>query len=67
MPENAKGDLEIGGTSIIFSSKPGNIILLDSNLLSHGVPEYEGELSEHIIGIFVIQKSYLWMNGVQVQ
>ena len=67
MPENAKGGLEIGGTSIIFSSKPGDIILLDSNLLSHGVPEYEGELSERIIGIFVIQKSYLQMNGVQVQ
>ena len=67
MLDNAKGGLEIGGALVIFSSKPGDVILLDSDLLSHGIPVYEAEPSERIVGIFVIQKSYLQMNGFHVQ
>ena len=52
---------------VIFSSKPGDVILLDSDLLSHGIPVYEAKPSEQIVGIFVIQKSYLQMNGFHVQ
>ena len=39
--------------------------LFDSDLLSHGVPVYEGNPSEWWVGIFVIQKDYLRLHGVQ--
>lgn len=63
-PES-KGGLEIGGTSICFSSQPGDAILFDSDVLSHGIPSYVAGPSERMVGIFVVQKTYLRIFGIR--
>lgn len=61
----AKGGLEIGGTSRCFSSKPGDAILMDSHVLSHGIPEYTANPSGRIVGVFSIQRTYLLLHGIK--
>jgi hypothetical protein len=67
MESNSRGGLEIGGTSICFQAKVGDATLLDSDVLQHGVREYQGDPNERLVGIFSIQKSYLRLKGVQFQ
>ena len=66
MEEGAKGGLEIGRSSMCFSSKPGDAILLDGDLLSHGMPEYNADPFHRLIGAFVVQKSYLRLHGLLI-
>jgi len=61
---NSKGGLEIGGTSLCFSSGPGDAILLDSALLLHGIPIYEGNPQDRLVGVFAIQKDFLRLHGI---
>jgi len=62
----AKGGLEIGGSSLCFNSQPGDVILLDSDLLSHGVPQFDADPIHRMVGIFIIQKSFLRLHGLKV-
>jgi len=66
MEEGSKGGLEIGGSGLCCASKPGDAVLFDSDLLSHGVPEYLANPSERIVGVFAIQKNYLRLHGLRV-
>lgn len=67
MESDVGGGLEIGGTSVCFQAKVGDATLLDSDVLQHGVREYQGDPHARLVGIFSIQKSYLRLKGVQFQ
>jgi len=58
--------LEIGGSPWCFSSQPGDAVLFDSNFLSHGAPESKGDRAKRLVGVFVVQWSYLRLHGLAV-
>ena len=60
------GGLEIGGTGHSFEWKVGDAILLDSADLFHGTRQYLGDSEERVVGIFIIHKNYLIINGIEI-
>jgi hypothetical protein len=60
-----KGALELGGLGVAFKWEVGDVVILDSQTLQHGTREYEGDLNDRMIGIFIIHQSYLRKNGVE--
>lgn len=58
------GELEIGGSSLALAWQVGDVVVLDSSKLFHGARNYMGDPKKRKVGIFIIQKSFLKINGV---
>jgi hypothetical protein len=63
--------LEIGGTGYAFNIREGDICIMDSSSLYHGSRDYNGaedpseaNLTDRVVGIFILWKSYLQLKGV---
>lgn len=65
--ENCGGGLEIGGSGCVFNWKIGDGIILDSALLPHGTCNYIGDLSERIVGIWIIHKRLLRLYNISFE
>lgn len=66
MEKSSNGGLRIGSTSYCCNSVPGDAVLMDTDVIQHGVEDYKGEASDRIIGTFVIQKDYLRIQGLKI-
>jgi hypothetical protein len=66
MDANCGGGLEIGGTGNCIDWKVGDAILLDSAGLMHGTRNYTGDTDNRLVGIFIIHKNYLRINGIEI-
>ena len=64
-----KGGLELVGVGVGFKWEVGDVMLLDSDLLEHGVPLPDGKTignRETMVGIFIVHKTFLYLQGRDV-
>ena len=62
-----KAGLEIGDLDLVFSWQPGDMIILDSDILWHGTRDWHKDLAkeDHLVGIFLVHRSFLYLHHFQ--
>jgi hypothetical protein len=64
LQSDAQGGLELPGQKIGFCWKPGDAVIFHSAKLEHGTRDYLGEDNDRLMGIFIIQRDFLYHFGI---
>ena len=61
------GGLELGGSGLYCAWKIGDCIILDSSQIHHGSRKYFGDVGNRLVGIFILQTSFLRAHRIQMK
>jgi hypothetical protein len=60
-----KGGLELGGLGVVLKWEVGDGVILDSRAFSHGTRDYQGVVGSRYVGLFIVHRTYLYLQGVE--